>query len=159
MSFDSPLPPYNASDPGATFLASSCFDFLLIELVPMAYRLAHELDEKERDGMAGYAPEQIGKDGSVAGSSRTSTTKATAATGATGTGTAGRIPGSGNAGQMDEDEKRDAVFFRLETLGYRVGQGMVSCVAESKALRRKNWTNDKAGRTLLPQPPTLLRPT
>ena len=26
---------------------------------------------------------------------------------------------------MDEDEERDAVFFRLEMLGYRVGQGLV----------------------------------
>ncbi|KAK3692589.1 transport protein particle component [Podospora appendiculata] len=26
---------------------------------------------------------------------------------------------------MDEDEERDAVFFRLENLGYRVGQGLV----------------------------------
>lgn len=26
---------------------------------------------------------------------------------------------------MDEDEERDAVFYRLETQGYRVGQGLV----------------------------------
>ncbi|CAN8097474.1 unnamed protein product [Discula destructiva] len=26
---------------------------------------------------------------------------------------------------MDEEEERDAVFYRLETLGYRVGQGLV----------------------------------
>ena len=26
---------------------------------------------------------------------------------------------------LDEDEERDAVFYRLETLGYRVGQGLV----------------------------------
>jgi len=43
MSFESPLPPYNASDPLATFLNSSCLDLLLIEMVPMSYRLAHEL--------------------------------------------------------------------------------------------------------------------
>lgn len=28
-------------------------------------------------------------------------------------------------GRMDEDEERDAVFYRLESLGYRVGQGLV----------------------------------
>ena len=28
-------------------------------------------------------------------------------------------------GKMDEDEERDAVFYRLEKLGYRVGQGLV----------------------------------
>lgn len=122
MSFDSPLPPYNASDPSATFLASSCFDFLLIELVPMAYRLAHELDEREKDGMAGYPSEQISKDGSVAGSTRTTTTKATGQ----GTIQGGvRPPGSGMGGEMDEEEERDAVFFRLESQGYRVGLGLV----------------------------------
>lgn len=26
---------------------------------------------------------------------------------------------------LDEEEERDAVFYRLETLGYRVGQGLV----------------------------------
>lgn len=42
----------------------------------------------------------------------------------TGAGTAGN--GSrNNGGKMDEDEERDAVFFRLESLGYRVGQGLV----------------------------------
>lgn len=122
MSFDSPLPPYNASDPNATFLASSCFDFLLIELVPMAYRLVHELDERDKDGMAGYPSEQITKDGSVAGSTGTTTTKATTTQGMGSI----RPPGSGIGGQMDEDEEKDAVFFRLESQGYRVGLGIYS---------------------------------
>ena len=122
MSFDSPLPPYNASDPSATFLASSCFDFLLIELVPMAYRLTHELDEREKDGMAGYTPENVPSSQSVSGSSKAGT----ATTKATGQGTIQggvRPPGSGMGGAMDEDEERDAVFFRLESQGYRVGLG------------------------------------
>lgn len=33
--------------------------------------------------------------------------------------------GNGSTKKMDEDEERDAVFFRLEMLGYRVGQGLV----------------------------------
>lgn len=40
MSFETPLPPYNTSDPHATFLNSTCFDLLLIEMVPLAHRLA-----------------------------------------------------------------------------------------------------------------------
>ena len=40
MSFETPIPPYNASDPYATFLSSSLFDLLMIEMVPLAYRLA-----------------------------------------------------------------------------------------------------------------------
>lgn len=79
MSFETPLPPYNASDPLATFLNSSCLDLLLVEMVPMAYRLADEL----------------------------------------------AMPGKDGVKSADEDEIREAAFRRLETLGYRVGQGLV----------------------------------
>ena len=79
MSFETPLPPYNASDPHATFLNASCMDLLLIEIVPMAYRLANEFSAR------------------VDGAER----------------------------QIDEEEQREAAFRRLETLGYRVGQGLV----------------------------------
>lgn len=79
MSFETPLPPYNASDPYASFLNASCMDLLLIEMVPMAYRLAGELASPGQDGVSA----------------------------------------------MDEDEQREAAFRRLETLGYRVGQGLV----------------------------------
>ncbi|PBP22800.1 putative bet3 family protein [Diplocarpon rosae] len=107
MSFDAPLPPYNASDPSATFLNSSCLDLLMIELVPMAYRVVNEVDSTpsstttSKDGKAGH--ESVGS--SVAKSS------------------GGNVSGSGR--KMDEEEERDAVFFRLEMLGYRVGQGLV----------------------------------
>ncbi|KAI4276716.1 MAG: hypothetical protein LQ337_002291 [Flavoplaca oasis] len=79
MSFETPLPPYNASDPHATFLNASCFDLLLIEMVPFAHRLAEQLTA-ERAGV---------------------TTR------------------------LDEEEQREAVFRRLDHLGYRVGQGLV----------------------------------
>lgn len=79
MSFETPLPPYNASDPYATFLNASCMELLLIEMVPMAYRLASELT----------------------------------------------VPGQDGIKPIDEDEQREAAFRRLETLGYRVGQGLV----------------------------------
>ncbi|KAL1980583.1 hypothetical protein VTN96DRAFT_3951 [Rasamsonia emersonii] len=74
MSFDTPVPPYNASDPHARFLSASCLDLLLIELVPMAERIAEELS----------------------------------------------TPGD----KMEEEELREATFYRLESLGYRVGQGL-----------------------------------
>ena len=73
MSFEAPLPPYNASDPYATFLSASCMDLLLVEMVPMAYRLANELSSQD----------------------------------------------------ADEEEHKEAAFLRLETLGHRVGQGLV----------------------------------
>ncbi|KAK3944308.1 trafficking protein particle complex subunit 6B [Diplogelasinospora grovesii] len=107
MSFESVMPPYNASDPSARFLSSSCLDFLLIELVPMAYRVTNQLEaaalEQEDLTTAGVPPttpgtQQLQPPGGTAG---------------------------GTGRKMDEDEERDAVFYRLESLGYRVGQGLV----------------------------------
>ncbi|KAK0711621.1 trafficking protein particle complex subunit 6B [Lasiosphaeris hirsuta] len=95
MSFEAVMPPYNASDPHARFLSSSTLDFLLIEIVPMAYRVTHEVEA--------LALAEGGTSGLESG-------EATAAAAAR---------------KMDEDEERDAVFFRLEGLGYRVGQGLV----------------------------------
>ena len=74
MSFDTSIPPFNASDPHARFLNMTCLDLLLIELVPMAGRLAQEA--------------------------------------------------SGSNSKLDEEEQREAVFYKLETWGYRVGQGL-----------------------------------
>ncbi|KAI1906621.1 hypothetical protein LOZ61_006587 [Ophidiomyces ophidiicola] len=83
MSFDTtPTPSFNASDPHARFLNSSCLDLLLIELVPMAERLVQELDSKNS-------------------SDQTNGVKV-----------------------LDDEELREAAFYRLESLGYRVGQGL-----------------------------------
>lgn len=73
MSFDASAS-LTVSDPNARTLSSSCFDFLLIELVPMAERIARETSTAEN------GPE--------------------------------------------DDEVRESTYFRLETLGYRVGQGL-----------------------------------
>ncbi|KAJ6120235.1 Trafficking protein particle complex subunit 6B [Penicillium sp. IBT 18751x] len=73
MSFDSSAA-LSISDPDAHAVSSSCFDFLLIELVPMAERLAKELATNENE--------------------------------------------------PEDDEVREATYFRLESLGYRVGQGL-----------------------------------
>ncbi|PFH56862.1 hypothetical protein XA68_15844 [Ophiocordyceps unilateralis] len=88
MSLEPVMPPYNASDPSATFLSTSCLDFLLIEIVPLAYRVA-----ADRRPTADPV------------SSLTS---------------------SGSNTRVDDDDHHlDAVHFRLESLGYRVGQGLV----------------------------------
>lgn len=116
--FDQPLPPFNASDPSATFLNSSCLDFLLIEIVPMAYRLVNELD----------AADTASSDRALLSSPPSSTkekeggTQKSASAAGTGTATAGA---AGTGRKLDEEEERDAVFYRLETLGYRVGLGLV----------------------------------
>lgn len=97
MSFEAVMPPYNAGDPTATFLSASCLDFLLIELVPMAYRVTNELEASASSSAQGTTA-AAEKDVSTAAAPRAA---------------------------MDEEEERDAVFYRLETLGYRVGQGLV----------------------------------
>lgn len=73
MSFDS-TSPLNSADPNVRLFSSSCFDFLLIELVPMAERMAKELATEGKS--------------------------------------------------MEDEELRETTFFRLESLGYRVGQGL-----------------------------------
>lgn len=70
----------------------------MIELVPMAYRVANEVEA----GPETTAVHKPGEKESKSGESR-----------------------------MDEEEERDAVFFRLEMLGYRVGQGLVERYVEA----------------------------
>ncbi|KAK0748815.1 transport protein particle component [Apiosordaria backusii] len=125
MSFDPVPPPYNHLDPTARFLSSSALDFLLIELVPMSYRITTELSPTQSDQTT---PPPAG----------------------TGTGTAGTVTGTGmgmgmgtgmgmglgttgtGTGTVDEDEEREAVFYRLENIGYRVGQGLVERFARDR---------------------------
>lgn len=114
-SFDQPMPPYNASDPTATFMGTSCLDFLLIELVPMAYRIANELQEASDEGSgSGSGSKNNEGAGSVSTSAGTMSTAPGPASSA-----------AGRTGKLDEEEEREAVFFRLEGLGYRVGLGLV----------------------------------
>ena len=112
MSFDTALPPFNASDPQAVFLSSSCLDLLLIELVPMASRLVRELSvplplstsstipttTTINDGDGHHHHHHHHHDNQV----KNSTTLT-----------------------LDEDEEREGMFYRLESLGYRVGIGLV----------------------------------
>ena len=77
MSFEAASEPLNALEPRTRFLSTSCLDFLIIELVPMAERLSRDLLNDTDDG---------------------------------------KLP--------DDEETREAMFFRLESLGYRVGQGI-----------------------------------
>lgn len=132
MSFDAVMPPYNASDPTASFLGSSCLDLLLIELVPMAYRVVNELDGQAAasDSAAGAGAQQLPTpppEDRHQSSSRTNGADPAAAASGAGDAAARRAAGGGGGvvGRMDEEEQRDAVFFRLEALGYRVGQGLV----------------------------------
>lgn len=78
----------------------------------MAYRIANQVDAPSS------TPPSTQKEGN--GSVATS--------GVSGGGGGNGVGGGGigvNGRRMDEEEERDAVFFRLEMLGYRVGQGLV----------------------------------
>ncbi|KLU87897.1 BET3 family protein [Magnaporthiopsis poae ATCC 64411] len=129
MSFETVMPPYNASDPNAMFFSSSCLDFLLIELVPMAYRVANEVDA----AAAAAAATATAQASSSATTTTTTAPAAATAAGAAGAPSTESRPGTGTGGgragarrgTMDEDEERDAVSYRLEMQGYRVGQGLV----------------------------------
>jgi hypothetical protein len=105
MSLEPVLPPYNSSEPGASFLSSSALDFLLIELVPLAYRVTSETPQP---------PPSASSTALAAPTDGASTTNNPAANGA---GTA--------LSKADDEETLDSVKHRLETAGYRVGQGLV----------------------------------
>ncbi|KAM7201042.1 putative bet3 family protein [Naviculisporaceae sp. PSN 640] len=124
MSFEPVMPPYGADDPNARFLSASALDFLLIEIVPMAYRITNQLEEEANNAAATVLAEQQ-QDGSQTQSQQIQHSAAAAQTQSI---TRGHGAGSslgGGSRKMDEDEEKDAVFTRLETLGYRVGQGLV----------------------------------
>lgn len=154
------------TDPDHDKLSSSCLDLLLIELVPLAYRIAADLHAKEvlltrtstqntldrasltsttttstlrnqqQSGAQQQQQQHQGEKGSLALPDRssvlseggsTSAEKGGAATATTTTTEAGSVTvGGGNEEDaQDDDEAREAVFWRLDALGYRVGQGLV----------------------------------
>jgi hypothetical protein len=118
MSFEPVMPPFNSSDPSASFLSSSCLDFLLIELVPLAYRISHERDAAVLESKSSTAA------GAGAGAAANTDAASTSHQGAA---SSAGIVVAGSAGQrkMEDDEELDAVHYRLDMLGYRVGQGLV----------------------------------
>lgn len=90
-------------DPNASYVNLSCFDLLLIELVPLADRMAREY-EASLD-----RPSLVNKVSKAANAASTAGNTATA------------IAGDG----LPETELfRETRYYRLERLGYRVGQGL-----------------------------------
>jgi trafficking protein particle complex subunit 6 len=112
MSFENPIPPYNASDPLATFLSFSCLDLLLTEMVPLAERMARRDERRE----AGILDVDGGDEGSNSG-------RGVVGSGA-GAGAGALKAKEGDEGGGGGEVFRDAVFFRLDGVGYRVGQGL-----------------------------------
>lgn len=105
--------PTSYIDPTFSLLNSTCLDLLLIELVPMAYRITADLAAREEE-WTGTSTAKANRLSSH--SNDASSTAAGAGVGTT---------GAGGTVTVDEEESREAVFHRLESLGYRVGLGVV----------------------------------
>ncbi|GFP58970.1 trafficking protein particle complex subunit 6B [Trichoderma asperellum] len=129
MSLSPPLPPFNSSDPTATFLSSSTLDFLLIELVPLAHRITTERDFASPSA----APASASASASAADTAglqspphSAATAKSETTSGTVVVGDAAAAAAGGDAPKrIDDEEHLDAVHYRLESQGYRVGQGLV----------------------------------
>lgn len=91
------------TDPTASLVNISCFDLLLIELVPLAERMAREYEASlDRPSLVNRAS----KSGNAASTAGTAVTA---------------VAGDG----LPETELfRETRYYRLERLGYRVGQGL-----------------------------------
>lgn len=121
MSRPVPSPP-TQPDP---LLAASALDFLLIELVPLAQRIAEQHATRDRAQREDYARSQIFHDQPVqTPSAAAAASKPTVDTLSVGGAPTDNTTAAGGAGDVEE-ENRDAVFWRLDGMGYRVGQGLV----------------------------------
>jgi trafficking protein particle complex subunit 6 len=129
MSFDTPLPPFNASDAHATFLNVSCLDLLLIEMVPLAERMARRAERIERgelDVVAVVAEVEEDDGGGVGEVAKLGGKEKKKMKGKR---REKRVEeeeeeDGGMGAIVDEEAYKDAIFFRLDGLGYRVGQGL-----------------------------------
>ncbi|RVD88146.1 uncharacterized protein DFL_002342 [Arthrobotrys flagrans] len=108
MSFEAPLPPYNFTDPTATFFSASCIDLLLIELVPLVQRMAESAPSLDYP----VPSSSYSKPGETEDLPSTAAPNTAAAVAAADPPT-------------DEDTAREDLFNRLESLGYKVGIGLV----------------------------------
>ncbi|KAF2231903.1 transport protein particle component [Viridothelium virens] len=114
-------------DPHANLLNVSCFDLLLIELVPLAYRLANEQAEREAEWVGSGKTGNIRSDTGGGGKGK--------GEGAGGPGAKGGVAsvGGGTEGAEGEDEEiRENAHWRLDMLGYRVGLGIVERFSRDK---------------------------
>jgi trafficking protein particle complex subunit 6 len=94
-------------DPSATYLNMSCFDLLLIELVPLAERMAREYEASlDKPSLVNRTSKALNNVSTTAGG---------------GANIAAALAGDG---QPETELFKETIFYRLETLGYRVGLGL-----------------------------------
>lgn len=112
----------------------------------MAYRITADLSAREDEWLASNnnnntstnsGGSRAGAAGAAAGRPRSiEDTSSVAGAGGTAAGSVIAGGGLGREGTVDEEEAREAVFHRLETLGYRVGLGVVERYVRTHAERR-----------------------
>lgn len=96
-------PPDPSLDPNSAHVSISCLDLLLIELVPLAERMAREYESSlDRPSIANKSSQRM--------------------TG--GASTTGPMTATTYDGLPETEVFKDSVYFRLEKLGFRVGQGL-----------------------------------
>ncbi|CZT21329.1 related to TRS33-TRAPP subunit of 33 kDa involved in targeting and fusion of ER to golgi transp [Ramularia collo-cygni] len=127
-------------------VAVSCLDFLLIELVPLAQRITDQLHAREQALLDDFSRSKIFNHGKANDTSTIAVTgkpaprdsnvpaitvtegNASSVKGSEVSTTVGdgrsSVGGPGNAPTGMDEATREAMFWRLDGLGYRVGQGL-----------------------------------
>lgn len=133
-----PLEPDDLANPKVNV---SCLDFLLIELVPLAQRITDQLHAREQALIDDFKKSKIfngnntntnqdataNKDNKANRESGAPTVTVTTDGGSSSDGVADRnsVSNAGGPPSSISDASREALFWRLDGLGYRVGQGLV----------------------------------
>lgn len=124
-----PLDP-SADDPLNPKVSTSCLDFLLIELVPLAQRVAEQLQAREQVLLEEYKRSRIFNRTASKTPARTDDeSKADGSDAATAPAVSGGTDAEITVTTLGftsmTPQTRQDVFHRLDSLGYRVGQGLV----------------------------------
>lgn len=121
-------------------VAAATLDFLLIELVPLAQRMAVELHARDTALLAASMDRNLALNTSTSGGALGLTSSSAAekrqSVKSMGTNTAGGAGTNKDVEDEDEDEERrsEDVMWRLDALGYRVGQGLVERYASPSSI-------------------------
>ena len=104
-------------DPTASYVSISCFDLLLIELVPLAERMAREYEASlDRPSLV----------------NRVSKNTPTTATNNAASTAGGAMAFAAGDGLPETALFKETVHYRLESLGYRVGMGLTERFARDR---------------------------
>ncbi|KAF2484604.1 transport protein particle component [Neohortaea acidophila] len=116
---------------------AAALDFLLIELVPLAQRITEQVQAREKVLMEEYRRSKIFTNNTASSSSSDKTTSTSATDGAD----VASPPSAAKDTKAEvtsigfpivDEQAREGMFWRLDSLGYRVGQGLVERFSANK---------------------------